>query len=94
MERTGGVTSKGKPMTVVGKPLAMGDALPDVTLVATDWAAVKLNDFAGKVRLVSVAPSIDTGICDVQTRRYAKYVLEIAQHPNYDAALTAVKQLL
>jgi thiol peroxidase len=56
---------------VVGSPVAVGDNAPEVTLSDRGWAGTfdLLGDTAGKVRLVSVVPSIDTGICDAQTRR-------------------------
>lgn len=158
-------------MTVLGTPVAVGEKARDVALstsfVDSFWL---LGDTAGKVRLISVIPSIDTGVCDAQTRRfneeaaslgdgvavltvsvdmpmaqkrwcgaagvervtmlsdykemafgaaygtwvkelraeqrsvfvvdaddvvrYAEYVPAIGKHPDYDAALNAVKQLL
>ncbi len=167
------VTLKGqKEFEVLGTPVAVGDAAPDVVLADGGFGSrfSLLGDTAGKVRLVSVVPSIDTGICDAQTRRmneeasslgdnvvvltvstdlpmaqarwcgaagvdrvkmlsdhvdmafgdaygthvkdarveqrsmfiidaddvvrYVEYVPEIAQHPDYDAALAALKDLL
>jgi thiol peroxidase len=153
----------------MGKPLKVGDVAPDAKLTANDWSTVKLSDYAGKTRLISVVYSLDTSICDAQTHkfneeatklgkdvvvltisadlpfaqkrwcgasglenvitlsdhqtmafsdaygvhlkerrvtgravfvvdkggvvRYAEYVPEIASHPNYDAALAALKQV-
>ncbi|GAB4277725.1 MAG: thiol peroxidase [Candidatus Promineifilaceae bacterium] len=169
-ERHGAVTLKGNPLTVVGEPLKAGDKAPDFVLTANDLSKVTLADSKGKVRLISVVPSLDTGICDAQTRRfneeaaklgdgvvvltvsaehpfnqkrwcgaagidrvqvlsdhmdmsfgtaygtyikelrleqrsifvvdandiitYIEYVPEVAQHPNYEAAITAVKEAL
>jgi thiol peroxidase len=169
MERVGGVTFKGKPMTVIGSLLKPGDKAPGFRLVANDLSEVTLADSAGKVRLISVVPSLDTSICDLQTRRlnqeaagfgqdvvvltvsvdlpyaqrrwcgaagvdrvqtlsdhrdmsfgdaygthikelrleqraifvvdregvirYAEYVPEVAQHPDYDAALAALRKI-
>ncbi len=173
IERAGGVTLKGNPLTVIGPKLKVGDKAPEVA-VNVDVFAQKylhiLGDTVAKVRLVSVVPSLATGICDAQTRRfnqeaaslgdrvaiitisadlpfaqaswcaaagidkvqlasdhkamafgdaygthikelrldqraifvidsqdiiqYIEYVPEIAQHPNYEAALAAVKKLL
>ena len=70
MERKGAVTIKGSPLTVVGEPLAVGDKAPGFELVANDFSRVSLADSAGKIRLISVVPSLDTGICDAQTRRF------------------------
>jgi thiol peroxidase len=54
----------------VGEPLKPGDKAPDFRLTANNWSQVSLADSAGKVRLISVVPSLDTGICDAQTRRF------------------------
>lgn len=70
IEHHGGVTFKGKPLTVIGERLNAGDKAPDFTLIANDFSKVTLADSAGKVRLISVVPSLDTGICDAQTRRF------------------------
>ena len=161
-----------KVFQVAGTPVAVGDKAPDVTIADGGFGSEfsLLGDTAGKVRLVSVVPSIDTGICDAQTRRmneeagslgdnvivltvsadlpmaqarwcgaagvdrvkmlsdhadmafgdaygthiqdirleqramfvidgddvvrYVEYVPEIAQHPDYDAALAALKEVL
>ncbi len=66
------VTLKGDTVfALVGSPVAVGDKAPDVTLDDGGFGSTfdLLGDTAGKVRLVSVVPSIDTGICDAQTRR-------------------------
>ncbi len=170
-ERFGAVKHRGHPLTVFGPELAAGDPAPEVVLNPKGFAgrAGLLESTAGKIRLINVIPSIGTGICDAQTRRfneeatglgddvivvtisadlpfhlaewcaakgvdrvvtmsdhydmgfgnaygthikelrveqravfvvdadgiirYVEYVPEIAQHPNYEAALAAVKAL-
>lgn len=57
-------------MTVIGRQLSVGDAAPDFTVVANDFSEVHLSDSAGKARLISVVPSLDTSVCDAQTRRF------------------------
>jgi thiol peroxidase len=69
-ERTGELTFKGKPLTVVGDRLEPGDVFPAVMLTATDWSSVDLGALNGVPRLISVVPSLDTGICDAQTKRF------------------------
>lgn len=69
-ERTGIATFKGNPITLVGPKLAAGDAAPDFTLNKNLLEEVSLQDYAGKIKLISVVPSLDTGVCDAQTRRF------------------------
>ncbi|KQL57474.1 MULTISPECIES: thiol peroxidase [Bacillaceae] len=64
------VTFKQKPVTLVGKQVQVGDKAPDFRVLANDLTEVTLADFKGKVKLISVIPSIDTGVCDAQTRRF------------------------
>ncbi|MCR6111647.1 thiol peroxidase [Bacillus sp. A301a_S52] len=64
------VTFKEKPVTLVGDDISVGDKAPDFTVLATDLSEITLSDSKGKVRLISVVPSIDTGVCDQQTRRF------------------------
>ncbi len=70
IETPGGVTLKGNPLTIIGTKRSVGEKAPDFKLVANDLSTVTLADSAGKVRLISVVPSLDTGICDAQTRRF------------------------
>ncbi|MHA6483664.1 thiol peroxidase [Paenibacillus sp. strain BS8-2] len=69
-ERTGVATLKGNPITLIGPELKVGDQAPDFSLNKSLVDVVSLQDYAGKVKLVSVVPSIDTGVCDAQTRRF------------------------
>ncbi|MFD0716518.1 thiol peroxidase [Paenibacillus sp. GCM10027626] len=69
-ERTGVATLKGNPITLIGPALKKGDQAPDFQLSKSLVESASLKDFAGKVKLISVVPSIDTGVCDAQTRRF------------------------
>lgn len=69
-ERTGLVTFKGNPMTLMGPALKVGAAAPPFTLVDTDLQPVRLADSAGKIRLVTVVPSLDTPVCDTMARQF------------------------
>jgi thiol peroxidase len=167
-ERKGAVTMRGNPLTLVGPELKAGDRAPDFQALDGKLQEVTLGASQGKVRIFSVIPSLDTPVCDQQTRRFnqeaaglgddvviytvsadlpfaanrwcgaagvdkvktlsdhramafgdawgthvkelrldaravfvvdakdkvvhAEYVKEIAEHPNYDAALAAAKQ--
>ena len=77
-EHHGGITIKGNPLTLVGEHVEVGAAAPDATLIDNGLGAVKLSDMSGKVRLLSVVPSLDTGICHAQTKRFNDEAL------NYD----------
>lgn len=63
------VTFSGNPVTLEGNPIKRGDKAPDFTVLAQDLSEVKLSDFSG-VRVISVVPSVDTGVCAVQTKRF------------------------
>ncbi len=69
-EHSGAITMKGNPLTLVGPELSVGDSAPDVEVLNNDLAPVKLSSFKGKVCVVSVVPSLDTPVCDMQTRRF------------------------
>ncbi|MFT5194456.1 MAG: thiol peroxidase [Cellvibrionaceae bacterium] len=68
-ERHGAVTIQGNALTVLGNPVSVGDTAPDATLTSNDMKPVKISDSNGKIRLISVVPSLATGICDLQTKR-------------------------
>jgi len=72
MERTGIVTAHSDPVTLVGPELKVGDKAPDFTVLDRGLTEVTLRDFAGKVKLISVTPSLDTPVCDIQARRFNK----------------------
>ncbi|HSH25045.1 MAG TPA: thiol peroxidase [Massilibacterium sp.] len=60
----------GKELELQGKELKVGDKAPDFKVVANDLSEVTLADSKGKVRIISVVPSLDTGVCDKQTRQF------------------------
>ncbi|MDY0405330.1 thiol peroxidase [Virgibacillus sp. 179-BFC.A HS] len=64
------VTFDHKPVTLEGPELKVGDKAPDFTALSNDLQEVSLHDFKGKVKLISVVPSIDTGVCAAQTKRF------------------------
>jgi thiol peroxidase len=70
MERKGLVTFGGNPVTLVGNELKVGDDAPDVEVVDNDLNPVRLSTFKGKVAVVAAVASLDTGTCDVETRRF------------------------
>ena len=70
IERQGAVTLRGNAMTLVGPELKPGDKAPDFTLIGNDMKPVTLADTAGKVRILASVPSLDTPVCDAETRRF------------------------
>jgi thioredoxin-dependent peroxiredoxin len=70
MERAGATTLKGNPFTLIGPELKAGDDAPDFSLVDNGLKAVTLADTGSNVRIVSVVPSLDTPVCDAQTKRF------------------------
>lgn len=98
-ERKGVITMKGRPLTLVGHDIPVGVKAPDVTLQdgkdldISDFSSVndiKLGEFAGKVRVISVAPSLDTPVCDLQLRRFNQ---EAAALPSDVAVLNITMDL-
>jgi thiol peroxidase len=81
MERPGAVTMKGNPLTLLGPELKPGDKAPDFHVVDGTLSTVDLSKTGGKVRIVSVVPSLDTPVCDLQTKRFNE---EAAKLPNVD----------
>jgi thiol peroxidase len=70
MGRQGVVTALGKPVTLIGPQLNAGDKAPDFTVLDGNLKEAGLHDFDGKIKLISVTPSLDTPVCDMQVRRF------------------------
>ena len=64
------VTFAGNPLTLLGNEIKVGDNAPDFIAVGAGLAPVKLSDFAGKTVVIAVYPSVDTGVCAAQNRRF------------------------
>lgn len=64
------ITFKNNPVTLLGNEVKVGDKAPDFTVLANDLSPVTLKDSEGKVRLIASVPSLDTGVCDAETRRF------------------------
>ena len=71
------ITFKGDPVELSGTPPQVGDQAPAFDLVNTKMESVKLSDSAGKIRVISIIPSIDTGVCEAQTRRFNRALDEM-----------------
>ncbi|MGD0078221.1 MAG: thiol peroxidase [Sedimentisphaerales bacterium] len=69
-ERKNLVTMKGKPVTITGKPVKVGQKAPDAEVVANDLSVVKLSSYFGKKCVIASVPSLDTSVCDMETRKF------------------------
>lgn len=69
-ERPGAVTFMGAPLTLLGDEIKEGGQAPDCVLLDNDLKEVRLSDWADKVRVIATVPSLDTPVCDMETRRF------------------------
>jgi thiol peroxidase len=70
-ERFGLIKVGGKEATIIGDDIKVGQAAPDFNAHSTSWAVVRgLADTEGKVRIIAAVPSLDTEVCDRETRRF------------------------
>lgn len=81
MERAGATTMRGNPLTLIGPELKAGDTAPDFAVVDSGLKPVGLKDTGSSVRIISVVPSLDTPVCDAQTKRFNE---EAAKLPGVD----------
>lgn len=86
-ERPQAVTLRGNPFTLVGPKLQKGDRAPDFTTISTELKPITLSDTEGKVRIFSVVPSLDTPVCDSQTRRFNQEAAELEDVAVYTVSM-------
>ena len=79
-ERKGIITFKGNPMTLLGPEIRVGDKAPDFRVVDTALSPVTLADFRGKVKILSAVPSLDTPVCDTETRRFNQEAVKLPEN--------------
>jgi thiol peroxidase len=70
VERKDIITFKGGPLTLTGSEMKLGDKAPDFKVLDGGLKEAGLKDFAGKIKVISVTPSLDTPVCDIQARRF------------------------
>lgn len=85
LERKGIIAFKGNPFTLLGPELKVGDAAPDFTVVDNGLAPVSLSSYGNKIKVISAVPSLDTPVCDMETRRFNQ---EAASLPENVVVLT------
>ena len=69
-ERKDVVTMKGNPLTLLGDEIKEGDAAPDFVVIDNNLSPVKFSSFRGKVCIIASVPSLDTSVCDLETRKF------------------------
>jgi thiol peroxidase len=69
-ERKGAVTMRGNPLTLVGPEIKPGQKAPNFTVIGKGLAPATLDQFKGKVKIITTVPSLDTPVCDTETRRF------------------------
>ena len=79
-ERKGEITFQGNPLTLLGSAINVGDSAPDVVLLGNDLSPVQLSAYIGKVCVISVVPSLDTPVCDMQTRKFNEEAGSLGEH--------------
>jgi len=75
--RSGAVTLKGNPVNLVGRELKVGDQAPEFVLQNNALAEVKLSDSAGKTRIIATVPSLDTPVCQQETKNFNEKAREL-----------------
>jgi thiol peroxidase len=69
-ENSGIITMKGSPLTLVGKQPKVGEPAPDFEVLDNNLSPVRLSSFQGKICVIASIPSLDTPVCDMETRRF------------------------
>ena len=67
-ERSNAVSMRGKPLTLLGDELKVGDKAPDFEAIDTGLSPVRLSSYAGKIVVIVSVPSLDTSVCDLEAR--------------------------
>lgn len=69
-ERIGIITMRGNPLTLVGEEVKVGDPAPDFVALDNNLSPIKFSSYRGKTCIISSVPSLDTPVCDTETRRF------------------------
>lgn len=70
------VSAQSKPITLLGQGVKVGDKAPSFKVVDDKFTPITLDDYQGKAVLISVVPSLDTGVCSIQTKHFNEKVAE------------------
>lgn len=74
------ITFKNNPVTLPGNEVKVGEQAPNFIVLGNDLSSIELKDTAGKVRLISVVPSLDTGVCSDQTKRFSEEATSLGEN--------------
>jgi len=85
IERKNAITFKGNPLTLMGEEIKIGMRAPNFEVLANDLSPVTLANYDKKIKIISVVPSLDTSVCDAQTRKFNEIA---ALAPNEPVVLT------
>ncbi len=78
-ERKGLVSMKGQSLTLLGNEVEAGQKAPDFEVVANDLSTVRFSSFNGKICIISSVPSLNTAVCDMQTRRFNEEAIKLGE---------------
>jgi thioredoxin-dependent peroxiredoxin len=78
-ERTGEVTMKGNPLTLLGPRIEANEDAPEFTALKDLTTPVRLSDSSGKVRILLAVPSLDTPVCSIEAKRFSQEVADLGQ---------------
>jgi thiol peroxidase len=78
-ERPGAVTSQGNPLTLLGKEVRAGEKAPEFEALDNGLSPVSLAKYQGKVVIISAVPSLDTPVCDLETRRFNEEAAKLGE---------------
>ncbi len=79
MENNIKLTFKGNPVVLLGKQTKIGEKAEDFLVVGNKLNPVKLSDFDGKVKILSIFPSLDTPVCATQNRKFNQAAAELSE---------------
>lgn len=74
------ITVKGDPINLLGNQLDVGQEAPDFTVLDNELSPVSLSSFKSKVCIISAVPSLDTPVCDIQTRRFNQEASQLGEN--------------
>jgi thiol peroxidase len=83
VERKGVASYKGSPVTLVGPEIKVGEKAPAFTVLANDFSEVKSGKFEHKVTVLASVPSLDTGVCDAETKRFNEEAATFGDKVNF-----------